>query len=167
MLPIAAAGLLLYFPASWFVEIFYAKYAPMLAYLNVMFISAVFQAKMSILVNTFYKTLRMERRMLIANAQCVAAFAIMGGISFWLTRDVWWIAASTAATAVLRCVLSEREIRQRLEIHDLRPAGIQCLLAVGFFAFTFLLPTDWALGAFCALTAVCGAWVLTLKLKAA
>lgn len=167
MLPIAAAGLLLYFPAFWFAGTFYAKYAPMLAYLNVMFVSAVFQAKMSILVNTFYKTLRMERRMLIANAQCVAAFAVMAGVSFWLTRDVWWIAASTAATAALRCVLSEREIRQRLGIRDLRPAGIQGLLAAGFFAFTFLLPTSWALGAYCALVAACSAWALAQKRKAA
>lgn len=163
MLSIATAGLLLYFPASWFVGVFYAKYTPMLAYLNIMFVSAVFQAKMSILVNTSYKTLRMERRMLVANVQCVAAFAIMAGISFWFTRDVWWIAASTAATAALRCVLSEREIRQRLKIKDLRPSGIQCLLAVGFFAFTFLLPTAWALGAFCALAAACGAWMLAQK----
>lgn len=167
MFPIIAVGLLLYFPAFCFIGTFYSKYAPMLVYLNVMFVSAVFQAKMSILVNTFYKTLRMERRMLIANAQCVVAFAVMAGVSFWLTRDVWWIAASTAATAALRCVLSEREIRQKLGIRDLMPAVIQGLLAIGFFAFTFLLPTAWALGAFCALAAVCGAWAFVQKRKAA
>lgn len=163
ILPITAVGLLIYFPAAWFVASFYSKYDPMLAYLNVMFVSAVFQAKMSILVNTFYKTLRMERRMLIANAQCVAAFAVMAGISFWLTRDVWWIAVSTAATAALRCALSEREIRSRLGVRELMPAVIQGLLAVGFFAFTLLLPAIWALGAYCALVAVCSAWALGQK----
>lgn len=167
MSPIATVGLLLYFPAYWFVGTFYMRYAPMLAYLNVMFVSAVFQAKMSILVNTFYKTLRMERRMLIANAQCVVAFAVMAGFSFWLTRDVWWIASSTAATAALRCVLSEREIRQRLKIRDLGPAGVQCFLAVWFLVFTILLPTTWALGAFCTLATVCGAWAFAQKRKAA
>ena len=167
MLLIAAASLLLYFPAFWLVGVLYAKYAPMLAYLNVMFVSAVFQAKMGILVNTFYKTLRMERRMLVANAQCVAAFAVMAGLSFWLTRDVWWIAASTAATAALRCALSEREIRQRLGVRDLRPAAVQGLLAAGFFVFTYLLPTAWALCAYAVLAAACGAWALVQKRRTA
>ena len=167
MLPIAAVGLLLYFPASVFVGAFYAKYAPMLAYLNVMFVSAVFQARMGILVNTFYKTLRMERRMLVANAQCVAAFALMAGISFWLTRDVWWIAASTAVTAALRCALSEREIRRSLGVRDLRFFVVQGLLAVGFFVFTFLLPIAWSLCAYAALAAGCGVWALACKRKAA
>ncbi len=166
MLPIVTVGLLLYFPAFWLVGLFYAKYAPMLAYLNVMFVSAVFQAKMGILVNTFYKTLRMERRMLIANAQCVAVFVIMAGISFWLTRDVWWIAASTAITAALRCILSEKEIKQRLGISDVRSATIQGLLVVGFFAFTFLLSTVWALCAYFTLAVVCGAWTFAKKRKA-
>ena len=166
MLPIASAGLLLYFPALWFVGAFYARYAPMLAYLNVMFVSAVYQARISILVNTFYKTLRMERRMLLANVQCVTAFALMAGVSFWLTRDVWWIAASTAATAALRCVLSEREIRQRLGVRDLRPAVVQGTLATGFFAFTFFLPTITALCAYVCLAVVCGVWALAQKRKA-
>lgn len=167
MLPIAAVGLLLYFPAAWFVGAFYAKYSPVLAYLNVMFVSAVYQARMGILVNTFYKTLRMERKMFLANAQCVAAFALMAGISFWITHDVWWIAVSTAVTAALRCVLSEREIRQRLGVRDLRPAVVQGILAIAFFALTFSLPSITALCAYSGLAMLCGVWVLLQKKRKA
>lgn len=163
MLPIIAVGLFLYFPAFWFVGTFYTKYAPMLAYLNVMFISAVFQAKLSILVNTFYKALRMERRMLIANAQCVLAFSFMAGITFLLTRDAWWIAASTAVTAALRCVLSEREIRERLGVHGLKLLVIQGLLVAGFFASTLFLSASWAICAYCILVVACGTWAYAWK----
>lgn len=131
---VACAGLLMYFPTYLFLRSFYVAYAPMLSYLALLFVSAIFQAKMSVLVNTYYNALRMERRLFIVNMQCVLMFAFMGSASFFLTHDIWWIAASTAVSAAIRCVMSEMELRRKLGISTgLMVFVPELILTIGFF----------------------------------
>lgn len=140
---VACFGLLMYFPVYLLVSSFYVPYIPMLPYLALLFVSAVFQAKMSILVNTCYSALRMEKRLLAVNMQCVLTFAAMGLVSFYLTHDIWWIAASTAASAALRCVMSEVELRRKLGVSTSPLLFVpQLVLTGGFFAVTSLVPVE-------------------------
>ncbi|MEG2570637.1 MAG: hypothetical protein RSA70_04295 [Clostridia bacterium] len=136
---LAAIGLLVYFPAYLGVEMFYAKYAPMLLYLNLLFVAAVYQAKLSLLVNTFYNALRLERRLLMINVQCVVCFCVIAFVSFSITHDVWWIAASTAITAAVRCIMSEVELRRKLNIEGLISTFPLALLVIAFFVTTYVL----------------------------
>lgn len=132
VLIIGGFGLCLYFPVHFAVTMFYQKYADVLAYLDVLFVAAFFQAKMALLVNTFYKTLRMERRLFVVNIQCVVAFAALAAASFGITRSVWWIAASTALTAGARCVWSEIELSRCLKVRITPILAAQGVVIVGF-----------------------------------
>jgi O-antigen/teichoic acid export membrane protein len=133
---LACAGLAVYFPAYLGVEAFYAKYTPMLAYLNLLFVAAVYQSKMSVLVNTFYNALRKEHRLLIVNLQSVVCFCIIAFISYSFTRDIWWIAASTAIVGAGRCLLSEIELRRELGIEGAMGMIAPLALALSFFFAT-------------------------------
>lgn len=138
VLVIGGFGLCMFFPVHTVVTAFYQKYAAVLEYLDVLFVAAFFQAKMALLVNTFYKTLRMERRLLIVNIQSVVAFVILAAVSFGITRSVWWIAASTALTAGVRCVWSEVELSRCLKV-QIAPI----LVAQGIIISGFLLCSAW------------------------
>lgn len=138
VLVVGGLGLCMYFPAYSVVTMFYQKYIPALAYLDVLFVAAFFQAKMSLLVNTFYKALRMERRLFIVNIQCVAAFAVLAVVSFGITQSVWWIASSTALTTGARCVWSEVELSRCLNVRV-----IPILVAQGAVIMSFLFCTSW------------------------
>lgn len=133
---LACAGLAVYFPAYLGVEAFYAKYAPMLSYLNLLFVAAVYQSKMSMLVNTFYNALRKEHRLLIVNLQSVVGFCVVAFVSYSLTRDIWWIAASTAIVGAGRCLMSEFELRRELGIEGFLGTVAPLALAVTFFLAT-------------------------------
>lgn len=135
---LSCAGLAVYFPAHLGVEAFYAKYTPMLAYLNLLFVAAVYQSKMSVLVNTFYNALRKERRLLIVNLQSVVGFCVIAFVSYSLTRDIWWIAASTAIVGTGRCLMSEFELRRELGIEGMLGATVPLALTIVFFLVTQL-----------------------------
>ena len=108
--------LLSYFPACWFISIFLPHYTPVLSYLNLLFAVIVLQSKISLLNNTFYKTLREEKAMLQANMGSVFFFSLLGVILFIWTRTIWSIALSMFITMLLRCYLSEFYLRQRMKV---------------------------------------------------
>ena len=109
-------ALLLYFPAYLGVEIFYIKYKDLLPYLNLLFVVTILQSKMSILNNTFYKVLRKEKEMLIANGSSIIVFLIIAPIMFYFTKTIWSIAFSTALTMIFRCYASEIFLRKELKM---------------------------------------------------
>lgn len=165
---LACAGLAVYFPAYLGVEAFYAKYTPMLAYLNLLFVAAVYQSKMSILVNTFYNALRKEHRLLVVNLQSVAGFCVIAFVSYFFTRDIWWIAASTAIVGCGRCLMSERELRRELGIEGMLGAAAPFVLSLAFFAATQFCDFDAsAIGYVAALAVVAGAYVALGRRKEA
>ena len=131
-------ALAVYFPAYLGVEVFYTKYTPMLSYLSLLFVAAVYQSKMSVLVNTFYNALRKERRLFIVNLQCVAGFCVIAFVSYSITRDIWWIAASTAIVGAGRCLLSEFELRRDLGVKRVLGAAAPLVLVLVFILVTQL-----------------------------
>lgn len=135
---LVCVGLTVYFPAYLGVEVFYAKYTPMLSYLSLLFVVAVYQSKMSVLVNTFYNALRKERRLFIVNLQCVAGFCVIAFVSYSITRDIWWIAASTAIVGAGRCLLSEFELRRDLGVKRVLGAAAPLVLVLVFILVTQL-----------------------------
>jgi O-antigen/teichoic acid export membrane protein len=109
-------ALLFYFPAYLCVIYFYNKYANMLPYLNLLFVVAILQAKMSVLNNTFYKALRKEKEMLVANLSSVLFFGILASIVFYFTKSIWSIAFITFATMMIRCYASEIYLKKLVHI---------------------------------------------------
>lgn len=110
------ASLSLYFPTYWIVTFCYSKYTDMLPYLNLLFIVAILQGKMSILNNTFYKVLRKEKVMLIENVSAVLFFLIFATIVLYFTKSIWSIAFITCTTIMIRCYASELYLKKLLKL---------------------------------------------------
>ena len=109
-------ALLLYYPAYWGVIIFYNKFSELLPYLNLLFVIVILQGKMSVLNNTFYKVLRKEKEMLIANVSSVLFFVIFSSILFYFMESIWSIAFSTFVTMITRVYASEIYLKKQISI---------------------------------------------------
>ena len=131
--------LLLYFPAYLLVICYYSKNADMLPYLNLLFVVAILQGKMSILNNTFYKVLRKEKEMLIANLSSVLFFAILAPIVFYFTKSIWSIAFTTFATMMIRCYASEIFLKKILHIQLDYKFVIEIVFIIVFILATTLM----------------------------
>jgi O-antigen/teichoic acid export membrane protein len=107
-------AMLIYFPAYWLIGTLYENYIEVLLYLNFMFGVVFYQAKMSILNNTFYKVLREEKSMLKANMSCLLLFVVLALTGFYFIRQIWIIALCTFMAMMLRSYLSEIYLQKKL-----------------------------------------------------
>jgi hypothetical protein len=135
---VSLVGLALYCPMFFCVELVFPQYEPLLAYLNLLFLSVIGQVKMQLLNNTYYKTLRMERRLFTVNLEGMAFMLVVGGVSYLLIGDVRCIAAATALTMLVRSWLSERELAYVLGVWSLKRVGIEVLVCCLFLAVSMM-----------------------------
>ncbi|HEX2927562.1 MAG: hypothetical protein HF300_12710 [Ignavibacteria bacterium] len=104
--------LLVYFPFYWVVSRYFSKYGDVLSYLNLLFVVAYLQTKISLLYNTFYNTLRKEKALLIENVSSVLLFIFLASILFFTFNTIWSIAFSTVAAMLFRCFVSELYLKK-------------------------------------------------------
>lgn len=103
-----------YFPAAAFVEFAAMQYAPVIAFLNVMFLITVLQGKMHLVNNTYYKALRLERAMLWANLNSLLFATALSLLGFLLTQSILAIAYAALITMVFRVYASEVYLRRHM-----------------------------------------------------
>lgn len=92
-----------YFPAYYIIKIYIPKFSPILNYLFCLYPLMIYQAKSNIVVTTFYKTLRFEKRLLVNNfiGLTVSIFVTLGAykifgtmisiVASWVLCYIIWI----------------------------------------------------------------------------
>lgn len=136
---ISLVSLACYCPVFIFVHTAFPQYQPMLAYLGMLFLSVIGQVKMQLLCNTYYKALRMERRLFVVNLEGIAIMLVTGGISYALLGDVRCVAAATAFTMLVRSWLSEWELARALNVWNSRRVRLE-ILVCGLFITAAMFP---------------------------
>lgn len=113
----ALAVLLLagYFPVIAFVRVVATDYEPVIEFLNVMFVVMVLQGKMQLINNTYYKVLRLERQMLVANMSSFALATCLVALAYACTHSLLAIAYATMITMIWRVYSSELFLRRFLD----------------------------------------------------
>lgn len=136
---ISICSLLIYYPVYVFVLYFYPKYISVLPYLSYLFLVVFCTCKINLVNNSFYKVLRQEKQMLIANISCVALFIIIALIFFPRTEDIRTIAICTFAAMFIRSYSSEFSIGRYLNAHmDKRTLLEFVVIAVFILSSNFL-----------------------------
>ncbi|MEG1151127.1 MAG: hypothetical protein RSD51_03475 [Malacoplasma sp.] len=126
---IANVGLFIYFGCYIVIQLFFIKYAPVLKYLNILFCLAIFQGKINLINNTFYKVLREEKKMMRDNIKSTILFFL----SCILCQNVIWIAAATTIVMCHRCYDSEKFLRKKLVIENENRYKNELLMIFIFF----------------------------------
>lgn len=109
-------SMLIYFPMYLFVDWFYPHYISVLSYLYILFLIVYFQCKISLLNNTFYKVMRLETKMLMANMSCVLLFILLALLFFPHYPQMKTIAFCTMIAMLVRCYVSEISLSKQLGI---------------------------------------------------
>lgn len=135
----ALSGLLLYFAAVITINIIFTDYTPVLKYLNILFVTVIFQGKMTLLNNTYYKILRQEKKMLLDNIISIILFALLCLIS----QDVVAIAIITLIVLAHRAIDSEIFLRRKM---DILKDNTFILLLVGIIIFLISTSINYWIG---------------------
>lgn len=130
-----------YYPLHFLIKNYYSGFSGILEYFYLLFIIIVSQGKMQFIINTYYKVLREEKAMLMANLSSVI-FAVLAIVpAFYFTQSIFAIVAGTTIALIWRCYASEIFIKKKIGINNYTNIIIE-LLIMALFIITamFLKP---------------------------
>ncbi|WP_162848611.1 oligosaccharide flippase family protein [Paenibacillus nanensis] len=106
------ALLIVFFPLKIFIDIYIPDYNSIFNYLPIVFSIVLIQTKMQILINPFYKVLRKENAMLIANITGLLISIISIIPLYLINQSVTMIAFGTMVAMSIRLYSSELYLRK-------------------------------------------------------
>ncbi|SDX20361.1 Membrane protein involved in the export of O-antigen and teichoic acid [Acidaminococcus fermentans] len=126
------AGLLGYYPVRYILSLWLPRYADSLKYMSVLFPVCVFESKVSLLINTYLKSMREEFLMLKINAVSVVFSLIVTAFTVGIWHNLDAAVFSIVLVYAFRCILAEYHVTKLLGL-DLQKNMIEDLLMCAVF----------------------------------
>ena len=105
-----------YYPIYYLIEYYYYDFSGIFEYFYLLFIIIVSQGKMLFLINTYYKVLREEKAMMLANISGAVVALVVIIPSFHYTHSIFAIVVGTTLTLIWRCYASEIYLKKKMGI---------------------------------------------------
>lgn len=150
--------LILYYPAQKALNAWLPQYADSLRYAAVLLPICVYESKVSILVNTYLNTLRMEKLLMKCNLAALSLSVICTAVSTIVLNSVTGAIYSVLIVLIFRCVLSEIALSTKLPIHVAKDIELELIMTVAFII------CNWYFG-FSGMLMYAGCYVLYLVIK--
>jgi O-antigen/teichoic acid export membrane protein len=132
--------LMSYFAAISFISLIAKSYAPVIEFLNVIFVITALQGKMQLLNNTFYNALRLEGQMLRANLMSLVVATVLSALGYALTGSLLAIAYATLLTMLFRVYASEIFLRRHMAGRQSWGPLLEAAILASFLVVTTFLP---------------------------
>lgn len=133
------AGLLLYYPVNLILTNWLPRYDDALIYMAILFPMCVYEGKFELLINTFMKTLRMERILLTVNLITLFFSFFMSIVNIFFIKDLDVLMFSVIILLGFRSTLSELYIANKLRIAIFKDVAIETVIVLIFITSTWLL----------------------------
>lgn len=113
----ATYGILLFFsPIKFLLNMWLPDYSQSLNYMGVLFPIVVYEGRMSLLVNTYLKTIRKEKLILNANIAALILSINLSFISVFLFKDIYLSVIAIIFSLAFRCIFAEKMLLRVLNI---------------------------------------------------
>lgn len=154
-------GVLIFFnPLRYVLLLWLPNYADSVKYMAIIFPIVVYEGLMSLLVNTFFKTIRAEAKLLHFNVITLALSVILTIGSTILLHNLELSIISILVLLATRCILSELWITRKLGI-DIRIEMVkEAIMTLGFVLTSWVLSP---LGGWLVFTLLYGIYVFTKR----
>ena len=132
IMPLLLGMLVFYYPVKVVMSAWLPQYAESLNYMALLFPMCVYESKMSMLVETYLKTLRKEKILLVVNVLAVILSAIFTGISAYNMHNLDVTVCSILLLLMIRCVLAEVVLSRIMKINVVTDILLEIILTVTF-----------------------------------
>lgn len=126
------AALIGYYPLKCILAWWLPKYADSLIYMSVLFPVCVFESKVTLLINTYLKSMRREFLMLEINVVSVVFSLIVTIVTVGIWHNLDAVVFSIVLVYAFRCVLAEYHVIKLLGV-DLHVNMLEDLMMCGIF----------------------------------
>lgn len=133
--------LLFYYPGKTLLSLWLPQYAESLRYLALLFPMCIFESKMSLLINTYLKTMRKEKTLMKVNVGVMLLSLILSGITVFVLEDIDLAVFSIVLLLGLRSVTAEAAISKALKV-----SVVPDMLAELALVAAFIIASWWVSG---------------------
>ena len=134
--------LLMYYPARCLLGWWLPQYADSLVYMSVLFPVCLFESKVSLLINTYLKSMRQEVLMLKLNVTSVVVSVLMTVISVEVLHNLDIAVLSIPMVYAFRCILAECYMEKLINLHLKKVIAVDVLMA-SIFMFSGWFIDSW------------------------
>lgn len=153
------ALLVLYYPAKEILSLWLPQYSESLYFMALLFPICIYECKMSLLVETYMKALRMEKKLLNVNIITVILSIILSILTIFALDNLELGVLTILILVAFRCITSEILLSKRLNINLVKDIIREIILVSLFILF------NWKLGGIFGLIIYVIAYVIFLILN--
>ena len=128
----ALGALVFFYPLQRILSAWLPQYAESLRYAAILFPVCVYQSKNSLLVNTYYKTLRLEKLMMRCNMSALALSVVCTFLSTVLLNSVTAAILSILFVLIFRGIVSEMLLARHISIEVRKDILIELFMTIVF-----------------------------------
>lgn len=150
ILPVA---LVLYAPAKAILSLWLPGYQESLASMALLMPMCLFDGKMQMLFNTYFKVLRRERVLLAVNLASMLLSALLALIGVYVLKNIYFVIVSMVVAVAFRSAISEVYLAGLLGRKAGRDVVVEAIMAAVFMLLNWCLPPGTAFAAFGAIYA--------------
>lgn len=137
-----------YFPIVYILERWLPHYSASFQYMILLFPMIVFESKMVLLINSFLKTLRLEKAMLLINLSVLGLSALATYLSAYEWKNLHLSILNITLMVALKAMISEYFLGKQLKMKMVRSIGVDALMAMAFVGLCWYLPFFYATGSY-------------------
>jgi hypothetical protein len=131
--------LIVYYPVKVILSTWLPQYAESLTYMAIIFPMCVYEGKMSLLVNTYLKTLRKEKLMLKINFITLILSVIVTSLTTLVLKNLDLAIVSIVIFLAFRCILAEILLSKILEINIYKDITLELIMTFIFISTGWFL----------------------------
>lgn len=132
-------ALILYFPIKEILSIWLPQYEESLKYLALLFPMCLFEGKTSLLLNTYLKSMREEKKLCFINIMTVAVSCIIGIVTVWKIENFNVAIVAIPYLLAVRSFILEKIVGLKLHINVIKNASVEVMLVTCFIVFNWNL----------------------------
>lgn len=132
--------LVAYYPLRIFLEYWLPHYRESLVYMGIVFPMALFEGKMSLLINTYLKAFRKERLIFYINASILCLSIVMTGVMVFVLDNLVAIVLTIPFLLATRSIVSEFFLSRILHVSVWKDICYEVTLSLIFILANFFLP---------------------------
>lgn len=138
----------LYIPIKVILGFWLPQYKESLEYLAILLPLCIFDGKMQMISNTYFKVLREERKLLIVNVISLLLSTIFSYLGVYIIRNIYAVIIGLILAIAVRSIISEIYLSKKLNTDlkkEIKDIFIVVIISVLFVFYNILLSRGWSL----------------------
>lgn len=132
--------LIFYYPIKEILSLWLPHYADSLEYMALLFPMCIYESKMSMLIETYMKTIRLEKKLLLVNVITMVLSVVLTVITVYKLHNLDMTIAMIVVILAFRCILAEIMLSKKMQIYVKFDIIQEVLLTFGFVI------SNWTIG---------------------